>query len=127
MKRSYLSLPLAAGESRLRLTMAGQRALREKWDQDVMQLLLTAATEPEILCDLLTQALNWPDSGNPITDGAALYDALVDEGWQGQAAFAALAFDLGSASGLLTRDQAKELTAAVSGAYDSAFAALGHE
>ncbi len=34
---------------------------------------------------------------------------LVDEGWQGQDAFAGLAFDLGRASGLLTEAQTQQL------------------
>ena len=57
-------------------------------------------------------------------DGAALYDALVDEGWQGQDAFAGLAFDLGRASGLLTEAQTQQLKGAVASAYGAAFAGL---
>ena len=62
--------------------------------------------------------------GLGVQDGAALYDALVDEGWQGQDAFAALAFDLGCASGLLTDEQTQQLKDAVAGAYGAAFAGL---
>ena len=59
-----------------------------------------------------------------LQDGAALYDALVDEGWQGQDAFAGLAFDLGRASGLLTEAQTQQLKGAVASAYGAAFAGL---
>ena len=52
------------------------------------------------------------------------YDALVDEGWQGQDAFAGLAFDLGRASGLLTEAQTQQLKGAVASAYGAAFAGL---
>ena len=122
--KSYLSLPVGEAEYRLRLTMAGQRALREKWGEDILTFLLSSAGEGEKLCDLLTQALNWPGSGNDITDGEALYDLLVDQGWRGQGAFAGLAFDLGGASGLLTREQVRELKASVERAFEEAFAGL---
>lgn len=115
----------AGGETfRLRLTMAGQKALREQWEEDILSFLLTAAGEPERLCSLLTQALNWPDSGNAVTDGGALYDALVDEGWQGQTRFAALVFQLGTVSGVLTPEQARQLTQAVEQTFQQAFQQL---
>lgn len=127
MRKSYLPLQAGGAEYRLRLTMAGQRALREKWGEDILTFLLSAAAEGDKLCDLLTQALGWPGNENPTADGAALYDLLVDEGWRGQAAFAALAFDLGEASGLLTGEQAAELKRTVERAYTAAFAALERE
>lgn len=124
MTRTYLPLQAGGTEYRLRLTMAGQRALRERWGEEILPFLLSAAAEPEKLCGLLTQALTWPGSENPVTDGGELYDLLVDEGWRGQEAFAALAFNLGVVSGLLTRSQADELTQTVERAFRSAFEAL---
>lgn len=121
MKRSYLPLVVEGTEYGLRLTIGGQRRLKERWQEESLQFLLSAATEPDKLCDLLTQALSWPGSGNPLTDGGELYDRLVDAGWRGQERFAALAFDLGEASGLLTREQADQLTRAVARALDAAF------
>lgn len=64
--------------------MAGQKALRDKWGEDILTILLSAAGEGEKLCDLLTQALSWPGNENEIRDGEALYDRLVDEGWRGR-------------------------------------------
>ena len=122
--KTYFSLRVGDAEYRLRLTMAGQRALREKWNEDILTFLLSAAGDGERLCDLLGQALRWPGNENALQDGAALYDALVDEGWQGQNAFAELAFDLGRTSGLLTDGQAEELKTTVRRAYDAAFAGL---
>lgn len=124
MNRSCLPVRAGGTEYRLRLTMAGQRALRERWGEDILPFLLSAAAEPEKLCDLLTQALSWTGSENPTADGAELYDLLVDEGWRGQEDFAALAFDLGVASGLLKRSQADELIETVKKAFQSAFDAL---
>ena len=125
MKRSYFPLVLEGEEYGLRLTIAGQRRLKERWQEESLQFLLSAATEPDKLCDLLTQALSWPGNGNPLTDGAELYDRLVDAGWRGQGRFAALVFNLGEASGLLTREQADQLTQAVAQALDDAFAQSG--
>lgn len=122
--KSYLSLRAGETEYRLRLTMAGQKALRDKWGEDILTLLLTAPGEGEKLCDLLTQALNWPGNENGLGDGEALYDLLVDQGWRGQVAFAGLAFDLGEASGLLTKEQVRELKASVDRAFEAAFAGL---
>ena len=121
MKRSYLPLVVEGAEYGLRLTIAGQRRLKERWQEESLQFLLSAATEPDKLCDLLTQALSWPGNGNPLTDGGELYDRLVDAGWRGQERFAALVFDLGEASGLLTREQADQLTRAVAQALAAAF------
>ena len=106
--KTYFSLRAGEAEYRLRLTMAGQRALREKWGEDILTFLLSAAADGDRLCDLLGEALRW----------------LVDEGWQGQDAFAGLAFDLGRASGLLTEAQTQQLKGAVASAYGAAFAGL---
>lgn len=57
MKRSYLPLVVEGTEYGLRLTIAGQRRLKERWQEESLQFLLSAATEPDKLCDLLTQAL----------------------------------------------------------------------
>ncbi len=124
--KSYLPLKAGGLECKLRLTMAGQRTLREKWGEDILTFLLAAATDGARLCDLLTQALGWPgeENENPVTDGCALYDLLVDEGWRGQGAFAALAFELGEASGVLTPEQARTLKDTVERAFEAAFAGL---
>ncbi len=124
MQRSYFPLRVGDTEYRLRLTMAGQRALREQWGEEILPFLLSCASDSGRLCDLLTQCLVWPGQENPITDGAALYDLLVDAGWQGQARFAALAFDLGAASGLLTAQQAETLKETVARTVQTAFDGL---
>lgn len=121
MTRKCYELSAGGNTLRLRLTMAGQKALREQWGEDILSFLLTAASEPERLCSLLTQALNWPENGNTVTDGGALYDALVDEGWQGQTRFAALVFQVGAVSGILSPEQARQLTQAVEQTFQQAF------
>lgn len=122
-KRCY-SLMLGDTEYRLRLTMAGQRALKERWGEDILPFLFSAATDAEKFCALLTQCLCWAGNDNPITDGEELYDRMVDEQWQGQEAFAGLIFQLAVVSGLLNQAQAETLNAAVQKAYRHAFDAL---
>ncbi len=124
MKKHVYTLRVGGEEVQLRLTMAGQRALRKEWDEEIMPFLVSAAADGERFCSLLTQCLNWEGNENSVTDGAELYDLLVDEGWQGQAVFTALTFDLAAESGLLTREQADTLTETVLHAYDTAFASL---
>ena len=55
--KTYFSLRAGEAEYRLRLTMAGQRALREKWGEDILTFLLSAAADGDRLCDLLGEAL----------------------------------------------------------------------
>lgn len=124
MTKRYYPLVLGEEEYRLRLTMAGQKALKEQWGEDILPFFFSAATDGEKLCALLGQCLTWSDSGNPITDGAALYDRMVDEGWQGQECFAGLIFELAQVSGLLDAQQAQTLNAAVRKAYRQVFEQL---
>lgn len=121
MARNYYPLRGEGAEYRLRLTVGGQRSLRARFGEDTLQTVLLAAGDTERMCALLTQALNWPDSGNPITDGEQLYDLLVDWGWSGQEQFGALAFELAAASGLITQDQAGKLKQTLHTAMEEAF------
>jgi len=73
------------------------------------------------MCALLREALNWPGSGNEITDGEEFYDLLVDWGWHGQERFGWLAFDLAAASGLIADQQAEILKRRLHEAVQEAF------
>ncbi|MCD8007932.1 MAG: hypothetical protein LUF68_03180 [Clostridiales bacterium] len=99
MKRTY-TLRLDGQKLRLRLTVAGQRTLREKFDEEPLQIILSAAMDGERMAALLEEALNWRGNDNGITDGEALYDLLVDEGWSGQVRYGALALDIAAQSAL---------------------------
>lgn len=124
MAKRYYPLVLGEEEYRLRLTMAGQRALKERYGEDILPFLFSAAADAEKFCALLSQCLSWPGSENPSADGEWLYDRLVDEGWQGQEAFAGLIFRLAVVSGLLREDQAEKLNDAVRRAYLTVFEEL---
>ncbi len=126
MKKAHI-LRLDGVQLRLRLTVAGQRTLRERFEQDILQLILEAALDAERMAALLDAALNWPGSGNEIRSGEELFDRLVDEGWCGQEAFGGLAFDIAAASGLLTEEQVRQLKESMAQAVDHAFQGLEEE
>lgn len=123
MKRAYI-LHLDGEQVRLRLTVAGQRSLRERFGEDSLQIILESAADAEKMAALLEAALNWSGSENTIRSGEELYDRLVDEGWSGQAQFGGLAFDIAAASGLVSPEQARQLKQSVAQAVEEAFQML---
>ncbi len=124
MAKKCYALTVDGKKVRLRLTVAGQRLLRERYEQDIMQTVLDAASDGEKLAALLEAALNWKDSGNPILDGEELYDLLVDEGWSGQERFGGLALDIAGASGLFSAGQVERMKASIAQAVEEAFQSL---
>lgn len=126
MARKYHLLRLEGQEYRLRLTLRGQRQLKERFQEETLETVLLAAADAERMCALLGEALNWPESGNAITDGEVFYDLLVDAGYRGQERFGALAFDLAAASGLITEEQARQLKESLRTALNEAFTRLGN-
>ncbi len=124
MARKYLPIRGDGREYRLRLTLRGQRELRRQFQEETLQSIFLAATDSERMCALLQEALNWPESGNEVTDGEVFYDLLVDWGWHGQERFGALAFDLAAASGLITDCQASQLKENLREAVTQAFAQM---
>lgn len=121
MGRKSYKIKAGGKDVKLRLTTGGQRSLKEKTGEDALSVILGAATDMEFMIALLTEALNWTDSGNEITDGAELYDLLVDEGYAGQGKFAELAVQIGVASGLLNERNGKRAQDAVSRSIDKLF------
>lgn len=106
MARKNFSVRLDGKEYKLRLTAGGQKALRQRFNEVPLEIAMTAANDEERLTALLTEALNWPDSGNTITDGEEFYDLLVDNGYAGQGRFNALVMDIVAASGMIKPDVA---------------------
>ena len=126
MKRAHI-LRLDGEQVRLRLTVAGQRSLREQFGEDSLQLILESAGDADKMASLLEAALNWPGNENSIRSGEELYDRLVDEGWSGQEQFGGLAFDIAAVSGLISAQQARQLKEGVSQAVENAFQLLDEE
>ncbi|HIS52365.1 MAG TPA: hypothetical protein IAC15_06460 [Candidatus Onthomonas avicola] len=121
MMRKCVPLRLDGGEYRLRLTLRGQRRLRERFGEETLQTVLLAAADGERMSALLGEALEWEGANNPTTDGEALYDLLVDAGYHGQERFGALAFDIAAASGLLSERQVGQLKDALRETVEQAF------
>lgn len=124
MSRKYHSLRLGDTQYRLRLTIRGQKNLAERFQEDTLQTVLTAPADSQRMAALLEEALNWENSGNPVTDGEVFYDLLVDQGYCGQVQFSGLAFDVAVASGLMTAQQAGQLKTSVAQAVEEVFANL---
>lgn len=120
MKKA-LKLRVAGQEYRLRLTLGGQKRLKERFAEETLQTVLAAAGDSECMAALLGEALDWEGSGNAVTDGEAFYDLLVDCGYAGQAAFGGLAFDIAACSGLISEAQARTLKKTLTEAVDRAF------
>ena len=126
VKRAY-TLHLDGEMLRLRLTVAGQRSLRERFGEDTLQIVLESAADAEKMAALLEAALNWSGSENSLRSGEALYDRLVDEGWSGQEQFGGLAFDIAAASGLISEEQARQLKESMAQAVEDAFRLLDED
>ncbi len=121
MGRKSLSVRLDGKEYKLRLVRDGQKNLRERFGETPLQTIMSAANDEDRLCALFTEALNWPGSGNEITDGEEFYDLLVDCGYVGQERFYALAMDIAVTSGLVTADVAKRAKESTSRMIRSAY------
>ena len=125
-KRSH-TLRLDGEKIQLRLTVAGQRVLRETYQEEPLQVILGAAADGEKMAALLEEALNWKGNENRISDGEELYDLLVDHGWNGQAQFGGLAFDIAVQSGLISPEQGEKLKQSIAQAVEQAFQCLEEE
>ena len=115
MARQCIKLELGDVTVKLRLTLKGQKALREKYPEDsVLSTIMDAVDDPEAMDLVLTQALSFEGSGNKIRSGEALYDLLVDNGYEGQEDFMGLMMDIAKNAGLVTQDDRDKLGRVVS-------------
>lgn len=108
----------------LRLTFAGQWALEEKYKEDTMTCLTTAATELKKTLDVLQEAANFKDNKNLITDAEEIYDLLVDNGYAGTEGFADLMINIGKVSGIFKEKQAGRLSDMFSKRVEAIFDAM---
>lgn len=122
MARKNHPVRLDGKEYKLRLTIAGQKHLRQQFNKPPIDVAMEAASDEEMLCALLTEALSWPESGNEITDGEEFYDLLVDNGYDGQDQFFGLVMDIASKSGMMKPEVAKRAKDATEKMLNKAFA-----
>lgn len=96
--RTY-DLQLTANETvHLRLTVAAQLRLKNRFKEDALDVILSASSDPERLLAVLDEALHFNDDPNGDLTGEALYDALVDSGVSGVDAFSSILFQLANVS-----------------------------
>lgn len=119
--RTY-DLQLTANETvHLRLTVAAQLRLKNRFKEDALDVILSASSDPERLLAVLDEALHFNDDPNGDLTGEALYDALVDSGVSGMDAFSSILFQLAHVSGLLSDTQAEKLSSGIGKMLNAAF------
>lgn len=106
MARRCYALKVGNKTYKLRLTLAGQKEIkRYDPDDEVIETIMSAVTDPEKMDVVLTQALSWDGNENHIRSGEKLYDEIVDSGNGGQEYFLKLLLGIVENAGLLTEDQ----------------------
>ncbi len=119
--RTY-DLQLTANETvHLRLTVAAQLRLKNRFKEDALDVILSASSDPERLLAVLDEALHFNDDPNGDLTGEALYDALVDSGVSGVDAFSSILFQLANVSGLLSDTQTEKLSSCIGKMLNAAF------
>ena len=94
----------------LRLTLGGQKALKKELGKDVLDILMEAVADGEIMAAVLQQALHYAGSTLDFSvTGEEVYNELVDSGYHGQMPWATLSMRLAECSGLITDQQANKL------------------
>lgn len=105
MARNCYVLRLGDNEYKLRLTLKGQKNLRERNPgTPVIAAIMGALDDPEDMDALLTEALNWEGNSNKIHTGEELYDEMVDNGYSGSEDFMRVVLGIAKNAGLITED-----------------------
>ena len=106
MARNCYALSVGDKEYKLRLTLKGQKKLKERNpDISVIATIMGAIDDPDDMDALLTEALSWEGNNNKIHSGAALYDELVDNGHCGSEDFLEIVLNIAKNAGLVTEDE----------------------
>jgi len=125
MARACYKVRVGKEEFKLRLTLAGQKNLMEKNPEvPILAIIMSAADDPVDMEALLTEALNWDGNENSVTDGAELYDLMVDNGYRGAKKFAEIALGIAHNAGLLDDDERKKVARVVNSQINKAFDGL---
>ncbi len=121
VKTSTYDIKIGDKTVSLRLTIAAQLRLKNKFHQETIDTILEAANNPEKLLAVFDEALSFKDNENEGITGEALYDALVDNGTKGVNAFAEILFEIANASGVLSDKQKKQVTSGINRTYEAIF------
>lgn len=108
-RRCYI-LKVGKKAYKLRLTLAGQKKIREyDPNSEIIGTIMSAISDPGAMDVVLTQALSWDGNENDTNSGEELYDQIVDECNGGQEYFAKLLLGIAENAGLMTEDQRKKM------------------
>ena len=110
MARNCYELRLGGNVYKLRLTLKGQKNLRQRNpDAPIIATIMGAVDDPEDMDALLTEALNWEGNSNSIHSGEELYDEMVDNGYSGSESFLQVVLGIAKNAGLITEDERKKV------------------
>lgn len=108
----------------LRLTIASQIRLKNKYKKETMDLIMDAASETEKLISVFDEALSYKGNTNEGFSGEELYDALVDNGIKGMDGFAEIVFNIANISGILSDKQSEQVNKGIKKTLDKVFDSL---
>lgn len=111
----------------MRISVGSQLKLKREVGEEGIQLIFKAMDDLGLTVKVLTEALNFKGHQNVITDGAELYEVLIDNGYSGKEAFAKLLFDIASCSGMIKPEQAEQLSQTIGDMYGRMFSSLEKE
>lgn len=89
----------------LRLNIAGQRAIREKYNCSAEDFVNSCFGDAENTAALLGIAAQWEGNQNEITDGDDLYDLLIDNDYAGVIKMAYVILNIELTSGMIDKNQ----------------------
>lgn len=125
IKTKTLDLKLGDRTVSLRLTVAAQLKLRNKFKEEAMQTIMSAAQDLEKTIAVFDEALSFKGNENCDMTGEELYDLLVDNGHGGLGDFAGVLFEIGSHSGVLSEKQGELAAEGITKEIDSMFENFG--
>lgn len=109
-----INTPAGSDTIMLRLPFLAQSNLCKKYKTGTVQLLLDAATDNDVLVDVLTNSLMWKGNSNNIKDGAELVELLIDNGViADDVSRAKLMLNIAEASGVVSAEKRDTIIKAI--------------
>lgn len=118
-ERKTLSVEAGGNTYELRVTMAGQLAIRKACGTPnaLKGFGVALDGDPEAICEIFKAALTWAGNENSVKDGASFYDILVDAGYD-EVSMDKLLLDIAATSGIMSAAQADVLKKRLDGLDD---------
>ena len=110
MARRCYELKLGKKTYKLRLTLHGQKELKQTDPEaPMLAIIMGAVDDPEAMDNLLTQALSWDGNENSTHSGEDLYDEMVDSGMAGSEDMLKVVMGIAGNAGLLSDAEMKKV------------------